>query len=289
MILIQRYIFKELLYNFAFTFVVIAMIMLLATAVKVIFKFPALGFLILIKNIPIMLAASLTIVIPASVLVATVMTYGRIASDNEIVTMRASGIHVLRILIPGIIFGLIASLTLLVINDRIVPMAERHLKNVESTIDISFLLDMALRSGEKKLELNEWLLSWERCTKAESETEGGPAANPIESWRFSGLRVKQFEEDRTTLSVEIWAESARIEVRDQGRKFVPCLFMGKFVYGKEGSFDRLVLPAFEFSSPRKSKIRPSMRSLGALAAMKGRSQKAYVDHKVETELHKRIA
>jgi len=83
MILIQRYIFKELLYNFVFTFVVITMIMLLAMSVKVIFKFPALGFLMLMKNIPIMLAASLTIVIPASVLVATVMFLATMAFAPE--------------------------------------------------------------------------------------------------------------------------------------------------------------------------------------------------------------
>lgn len=295
MILVQRYIFKELVYNFLFTFVVIALIMLLAMSVKLVFKFPALGLLLLVQNIPIMLAASLTMVIPASVLVSTVMTYGRIAADNEIVTLRASGMHVLRILVPGILFGLMASLFLLVINDRMVPKAERYIKSMESNVDISFLLDTALKSGEKKLELNnDWLLTWEGCKKvvpADGE-EAEEIKSPVESWRFTGLRGKLFEEDGVSLSKEIIAESARVEVKDNGRKIIFCLYRGQFVYGQEGSFERLKLPPFEFGSDRrKSKIRLSMRSIAALGAIKQRESdmKVYADHKANTEFHKRIA
>jgi len=291
MILVQRYIFKELVYNFLFTFVVIALIMLLAMSVKLVFKYPALGLLLLVQNIPIMLAASLTMVIPASVLVSTVMTYGRIAADNEIVTLRASGMHVLRILVPGVLFGLLASLFLLVINDRMVPKAERYIKSMESTVDISFLLDTALKSGEKKLELNDWLLTWEGCKKvvnAEGE-KVEEIKSPVESWRFTGLRGKLFEEDGVSLSKEIIAESARVEVKEEGRKIVFCLYRGQFVFGQEGSFERLNLPPFEFGSPRRSKVRLSMRSIAALAAIKQRDMKVYPDYKADTELHKRIA
>lgn len=291
MIIVQRYIFKELVYNFLFTFVVIALIMLLAMSVKLVFKYPALGLLLLVQNIPIMLAASLTMVIPASVLVSTVMTYGRIAADNEIVTLRASGMHVLRILVPGILFGLLASLFLLVINDRMVPKAERYIKSMESNVDISFLLDTALKSGEKKLELNDWLLTWEGCKKVvPAEGEGAEEIrSPVESWRFTGLRGKLFEEDGVSLSKEIIAESARVEVKDDGRKIVFCLYRGQFVYGQEGSFERLNLPPFEFGSPRRSKVRLSMRSIAALGAIKQREMKVYPDHKADTEFHKRIA
>jgi lipopolysaccharide export system permease protein len=287
MILIQRYILKELIYNFLFAFAVIALILLLAMTVSVMYKFPMLGFILLVKNIPVMLAKSQVFIIPLSMLVATVMTYGRIAADNEIVTMRASGIHALRILVPGLLLGLLTSFALLYMNDRLVPMAERRLKTLGSDEDLNYILDSAIKSGNKQMEHGPWLLTWENAEKISRGEGEEEKINPVDSWRLFGLRGKELDEEGN-LKKEFVAKSAVLMVDDRGRLGV-SLFQGEFTYGPSADFGKLQLPPRELFNARKYTVRLSMRSMAALQAMRGRTEKAYPEHQITTELHKRIA
>ena len=287
MILIQRYILKELFYNGIFTFVVISLVMLLVLAVKVIFQSP-LGFLAILRAIPLMLTASLSIVIPASVLVSTVMTYGRMAADNEIVTLRASGMHVLRVLVPGVFFGLFASLLLLVVNDRLVPRAERRVRSMVTVENFFAVLDAGLLRGIKEQRLNDWLLTWE-STERRSEAGGRKGEPPIEQWRFHGLRAKQYDRNNELVR-EIRAASALIETSGPGGKAGIVLRDGEVVFGRQkGTRFREIRIPFDFSQRDYSTVRLAMRDFPALAAMLRRKYKAYPDYKVSAELHSRIA
>lgn len=290
MILIQRYIFKEMVYNFLFTFVVITMIMLLATAVQVIFNFPAIGIFSLIKFLPIMMAASLTIVIPAAALVATVMTYGRIASDNEIVTMRASGIHVFRIVVPGIIFGLVASFALLIVNDRMVPMAKYKMRSIGEILDLSVILEATLKQGENMVTLPKGVvMSWDSVKKVTDPDDTKELSDPIEGFRFIGIRVKRYDEE-DNLDMEALAEVGRLKVQRDG-DITLHLLNAKVTHGPQISTKELSVPLDQNLTGKSggSKVRPNMRTLGALSAIKGRKVKTYEDHVVNTELNKRIS
>jgi lipopolysaccharide export system permease protein len=52
------------------------------------------------------------------VLIATLISLGRLSSDNEIVAMRTSGINIFSLILPLIAIGIIFSLALLIFNDR---------------------------------------------------------------------------------------------------------------------------------------------------------------------------
>jgi lipopolysaccharide export system permease protein len=70
-----------------------------------------------------MIPALLTYTLPISTLVAILLSLGRLSSDNEIVTLRASGINIFNLALPLIVLGFIISLVMLILNDRIVPYA----------------------------------------------------------------------------------------------------------------------------------------------------------------------
>jgi lipopolysaccharide export system permease protein len=70
-----------------------------------------------------MIPALLTYTLPIAVLVAVLLSLGRLSGDNEIVAMRASGINMLNLIIPLLIIGIIFSLLLVIFNDRVVPYA----------------------------------------------------------------------------------------------------------------------------------------------------------------------
>ncbi|NEO84204.1 MAG: YjgP/YjgQ family permease [Spirulina sp. SIO3F2] len=58
---------------------------------------------------------------PMSLLLATLMTYSRLAADSELVAMRSVGVSVYRIVLPGVIFSLLVTGLTFWFNDWVVP------------------------------------------------------------------------------------------------------------------------------------------------------------------------
>jgi lipopolysaccharide export system permease protein len=67
------------------------------------------------------LAWIVALAVPMAVLIATLMTFGRLSEDNEITAMRASGISFLKIIRPALLFGTMVCILLLYFNNYILP------------------------------------------------------------------------------------------------------------------------------------------------------------------------
>ncbi|MBM3250035.1 MAG: YjgP/YjgQ family permease [Candidatus Omnitrophica bacterium] len=76
----------------------------------------------------------ITYALPIAVLIATLLSLGRLSSDNEIIAIRASGINFFRLVLPLILIGLILSLALVIFNDRAASYA--HYAYRKTLIDI---------------------------------------------------------------------------------------------------------------------------------------------------------
>jgi len=72
--------------------------------------------------------------IPMGVLLGTLLSVGRLNSDNEIIALRACGISLMRILTPFVIVGLLLSCVTFLGNELIVPYCNTQLKNIESAV-----------------------------------------------------------------------------------------------------------------------------------------------------------
>jgi lipopolysaccharide export system permease protein len=59
--------------------------------------------------------------IPCGVLVAALMTYGRLSQDNEIIALRASGVHLGRIILPTLASSVIVAVALTLFNNYVLP------------------------------------------------------------------------------------------------------------------------------------------------------------------------
>lgn len=59
--------------------------------------------------------------VPCGVLVAVLMTFGRMSQDNEIVALRASGVHLFRILAPALGTSAIVAIALALFNNYVLP------------------------------------------------------------------------------------------------------------------------------------------------------------------------
>ena len=80
-----------------------------------------LDFLTILEYLFLNLAWILALSVPMAVLLATLMTFGRLSEDNEINAMRASGIGFLTIMRAPIFFGSIITVLLIYFNNFILP------------------------------------------------------------------------------------------------------------------------------------------------------------------------
>ena len=130
--ILRNYILKECTVPFAMCLGVLTFVFLLGylpqLADKVINKGVSLSSvaMALLYNIPILLAFTL----PIAALSTIILTFGRLSSDNEIVALRASGISLTNLLMPLIVIGVVLSLFLWILNDRIIPRAYQAQREV---------------------------------------------------------------------------------------------------------------------------------------------------------------
>src|SRR5262245_58774680 len=75
----------------------------------------------ILAAIPLLVPSTLPYTIPATTLFATSVVYGRLAADNEILAIKASGVNVLHVVKPGIVLGLVMSLVTMGLYYRIIP------------------------------------------------------------------------------------------------------------------------------------------------------------------------
>lgn len=82
-----------------------------------------LGFWIITKLIVYNLAWMVVLVVPMSILVATLMAYGNMSHNNEIAIMKASGVSVYKMILPPFIMSIVIGFLLIEFNNKIYPDA----------------------------------------------------------------------------------------------------------------------------------------------------------------------
>ena len=75
--------------------------------------------------------------LPIACLIGVILAFSRMSSDNEILAMRASGIHLSQLLFPLMIVGLMISLFSFVLNDRIIPYAHDEQRKIIKSLGTS--------------------------------------------------------------------------------------------------------------------------------------------------------
>ena len=123
--ILRNYILRECLQPFTLSISVLTSVFLLGylpqLANKVINNGVSLKAMsqVFLYYIPILLGYTL----PIACLITVILTFGHMSSENEILAMRASGIHLRRLLNPLIIVGIALCLVVYILNDRIIPQA----------------------------------------------------------------------------------------------------------------------------------------------------------------------
>jgi lipopolysaccharide export system permease protein len=121
--ILSKYIVKEHISPFIMALFVLLFVLLANFLLKSIDKFlgKGLDMFLLGEFMFLNLAWILALAVPMAVLVATLMAFGRLSSDNEITAMRSSGTGFLQLLLPAIGFGTVITLLMMVFNNFALP------------------------------------------------------------------------------------------------------------------------------------------------------------------------
>src|SRR5260370_11401662 len=101
-------IFAELLKVFIVALVALTGLILLAGIIAEAMK-NGLGPAQILAAIPLLLPSLLPYTLPTTVLFATCIVYGRLSADNEILALKAAGVHILHVIWPALFLGIVAS------------------------------------------------------------------------------------------------------------------------------------------------------------------------------------
>jgi lipopolysaccharide export system permease protein len=72
--------------------------------------------------------------LPMAVLVAVLFAFSQLTADNEVTALKASGINLLRILVPLVGAGIALAAVMVWFNDRVLPESNHRLKNLLSDV-----------------------------------------------------------------------------------------------------------------------------------------------------------
>ena len=133
--LMDRYVARQLIPPFLFSVGVVASLGLAIGSLsdlanKIVEKnLPvAQAMEILILKVPEFLAYSL----PIAVMLATMMTFGRLSGDGEIIAIRTCGVSLYRIILPAVILSVIVTGWALVLSEWVVPAANYRATSIFS-------------------------------------------------------------------------------------------------------------------------------------------------------------
>jgi lipopolysaccharide export system permease protein len=133
----HRYIFREHVFPFLMALLVLLFVLLTNFLLRAVDRFlgKGLGLGIIVEYVALNLAWIAALAVPMAVLVATLMTFGRLSHDNEITAMRTSGISYASILRPALLFGTLICLLLVYFSNQILPEANHHARLLSGDIN----------------------------------------------------------------------------------------------------------------------------------------------------------
>jgi lipopolysaccharide export system permease protein len=130
--ILEKYILRENFKPFLVSLVVATFVMLLDRLIDLLNLIieKHLDFVTIISIFSLSLPFMLALTVPMAVLLASIMSFGRLSTDNEIVAFKSCGINIYTLLKPTVIAAFILSLFMVYFNNEVLPDTNHQLKNL---------------------------------------------------------------------------------------------------------------------------------------------------------------
>lgn len=171
--ILSRYILREHIAPFLFAFFTITFLLLLDYVPKIVDQVidKNLSIWVVLELLALNLAWMLALSVPMSVLVATLMAFGRLTSDFEITAIKASGINMLRIMAPLMVAAGIITFAMIQFNDKILPDLNKKARSLRADISV-MRPTLVFRSGIFVTDIPGYLVQIDKIDHKTSRVEG---------------------------------------------------------------------------------------------------------------------
>jgi lipopolysaccharide export system permease protein len=151
--IISRYILKEYLKFFSVTLAVLSLVYLTIEFLEKIRKFSErdADFILVVQYFLYKLPRIFFDIVPLAVLIATFLTLGMLSRNNEIIAFKSSGVSLLKLTAPLLLFGALLSGVLFFLNGTLVPSTYKKAKMIQE-------VQIEKKSSEGKLVQNKFWL-----------------------------------------------------------------------------------------------------------------------------------
>ena len=214
--ILTRYMLRAHLGPFLFALSVLTSIVFINTIARRIEDLAGkgLGAWVIIEVGLLSLPHVIALTLPMAVLVAVLFAFSQMAADNEITALKASGVNLVRLMVPILGAGIMLFAGMVYFNDSILPETNHRLKNL--------LADIARKSPT--LELREQVINEIRSESYRSRyylqaAHIDPATNRMRDVVIYDLSVPA--EPRT-----VYADSGRITFSEDRTSLLMILFDG---------------------------------------------------------------
>ena len=278
---IRNYLIGEFLSPFSLALVILTFVMLMGNMIKLVDMIVNKGvnILLVFKLFGLYIPHMISYTLPVAFLIGILFAFTRLSSDNELLAIRTSGINLWHLIAPFIALGIMLSLLLFLLNDRVISRTRLASKMA--------LTEVGIANPAAALEAGTFINSFERYILFIYDINGNKLSNvriyePQEGLPTRTIVAKRGEfisipaEKKIKLKL-INGTSDEINPEDPQRYFkvqFKTFFMTLNLGGQNREID----------------IKPKDLSLAELLAkIKDLTTKGVETHPLITEMHKRMA
>ncbi|MGH8014611.1 MAG: LptF/LptG family permease [Candidatus Zixiibacteriota bacterium] len=210
--ILTRYVIREHIAPFLFGLATITFLLLIDFVPKIIDLVidKSVSILVVLELIGLNLAWMIALSVPMSVLVATLMAFGRLSSDFEIIALKSSGVSVLKLLMPVLSAATLVALGMIWFNDRVLPDLNKEARHLHG--DISAMRPtLTFKSGVFISDIPGFLVMVDKIDHTTSRVKG-----------VSITDAKMQDKPRI-----IVADSGYLKMTDNGRNMQFDLYSGE--------------------------------------------------------------
>ena len=157
--ILDRYIFKEMTATFFVGIGAFTVTLLLGKIVRLteMIVNKGVGLWVILRLFLLMLPSFLVITIPMATLLATVSTFGRMASDKEVVALKATGVSLYRLLYTPALFATLACVVNLYLSIEVMPWGNRNFRSLLYQVART-QAGLGLREGVFNSDLKDFII-----------------------------------------------------------------------------------------------------------------------------------
>ena len=150
---LNKYLFKQSLVPFLLSVAVITTVLFLQFLIRAVDRFLGKGLdvITIFEYLFLNMAWIIALSVPMSLLISSVMTFGRMSQQNEITALKSAGVNLFNIIKPSLWFSLFVAVLLCIFNNFVLPemnynarllAKDIYQKKPELTIEPGYFVDM---------------------------------------------------------------------------------------------------------------------------------------------------